>query len=60
MASDTEVTHATMLNSFAQDVLNSSQNKKSWSCRLLYQLGILVSFDDCYFSKALRTAHFTV
>jgi len=36
MALDKDLTHATMRNSFAQDVLNSSQNKKWCTCRLLY------------------------
>ena len=36
MALDKDLTHATMLNSFAQDVWNSSQNKNWCTCKLLY------------------------
>jgi len=36
MPLDKDLTHATMLNSFAQDVLNSSQNKNWCTCKLLY------------------------
>jgi len=36
MALDKDLTQATMLNSFAQDVLNSLQNKNWCTCKLLY------------------------
>ena len=60
MALDKDPMHATMLNSFVQDVLNSLQNRKWCNGATVHQLGILVPFDDCYFSEALCTAHFTV
>jgi len=36
MALDKDPTHATMLNSFAQDVFNSLHNRKWCTCRLLH------------------------
>jgi len=48
-----------MFNTFAQCVLNSSHDKK-WCPCTAHQLRILVSFDDCDFSKALRKIDFTV
>jgi len=36
MALGKDLTHATMLTSFAQNVLNSLQNRKWYTCRLLY------------------------
>jgi len=59
MALDNDLTHASMFNTFAPDVLNSLQNK-NWCTCTVRQLRILVSFDDYYFSKALHTVHFTV
>jgi len=53
MALDKDPMHATMLNSFVQDVLNSLQNRKWCNGATVHQLGILVPFDDCYFSEAL-------
>ena len=53
MALDKDPMHATMLKSFAQDVLNSLQNRKWCNGATVHQLGILVPHDDCYFSKAL-------
>jgi len=59
MALDNDLMHANMVKTFAPDLLNSLQNKK-WCTYTGHQVQILVLFDDCYFSKALRTVHFTV
>jgi len=50
MALDKDPTHATMRNSSAQDVLSSLQNRTGCNGATVHQLGILVPFDDCYFS----------
>jgi len=51
-------THATVLITFAPDLLNSLQNEKGAST--VHQQQTLVSFDNCWFSEALRTVHFSL